>query len=450
MGSARTVAVSMTRRQKAFMDADATEVLFGGAAGGGKSYGQLIDAMRFAMQYPKSKQLIMRRTFPELEKSLIRGALELYPREAYRYNQSSHTVTWANGSLVDFGYCNNENDVHIYQSAEYDVIRFDELTHFSEYMYTYLFSRLRGANDFPKQIKSSTNPGNVGHVWVKERFIDPAPPEVVLETAMGTRVFLPSFLDDNKFLVQADPDYRKRLEALPERERKALLLGDWNIFEGQFFAEFSSEVHVCEPFAIPAHWRRYRALDYGLDMLACLWIAVDEQKRAYVYRELYEPDLIISEAAARILAANEGDSITMTLGPPDMWARRQETGRSAFDIFAENGVLLAKGGGDRVDGWLAAKEWLAPHVGEQGEMTADLKLFSCCRNLIRTVPALQVSDKNPNDVMNEPHELTHAPDALRLFCTSWTTAAEVPPAPRDADEPGSYEEQVNVFLDFNG
>ncbi len=346
----RTLEVPMTRRQKAFMDADATEVLFGGAAGGGKSYGQLIDSMRFAMQYPKSKQLILRRTFPELEKSLIRGALELFPREAYRYNQSSHTATWANGSLIDFGYCNYEKDVYNYQSAEYDVLRFDELTHFTEFMYQYLTSRVRGANEYPKQIKGSTNPGGVGHVWVKERFIDPVPPETVLETNIGSRVFLPSLLDDNPFLTKADPNYRRRLEALPEREKKALLFGDWNIFDGQFFAEFSSELHVCAPFEIPAHWRRYRAIDYGLDMLACLWVAVDEQKRAYVYREVYEPDLIISEAAARIRTANGGDGIAMTLGPPDLWARRQETGRSAFDIFAENGVLLAKGGNERAAG----------------------------------------------------------------------------------------------------
>lgn len=124
----------------------------------GKSYGQLIDAMLYALKYPKSKQLILRRTFPELEKSLIRTHLELYPLGIYTYNSGNHMGKFKNGSIIDFSYCDNEKDVYKYQSAEYDVIRFDELTHFTESMYIYLLSRIRGANDYPKMAKSSTNP----------------------------------------------------------------------------------------------------------------------------------------------------------------------------------------------------------------------------------------------------------------------------------------------------
>ena len=153
------------------MESEAFETLFGGAAGGGKSYGQLVDALIYALQYPKSKQIIFRRTFPDLERSIIRTSLEFYPRKVASYNNSKHIWTFDNGSIIDFGYIDNENDVYQYQSAEYDCIRFDELTHFTEYMYTYMISRCRGANDYPKRIKSSTNPGGVGHVWVKERFV---------------------------------------------------------------------------------------------------------------------------------------------------------------------------------------------------------------------------------------------------------------------------------------
>ena len=170
------LSLRVTGKQKRFIDATETEVLFGGAAGGGKSYGQIVDALLFALRYPTSKQLILRRTFSELEKSLIRTSLSLYPREIYSFNSSTHVGKFKNGSVIDFGYCAAENDVFQYQSAEYDVIRFDELTHFTEAQYVYLISRVRGANDFPKQIKSSTNPGGVGHSWVKERFVDPAPP----------------------------------------------------------------------------------------------------------------------------------------------------------------------------------------------------------------------------------------------------------------------------------
>ena len=166
--------LNVTKKQKLFIDAKESEVLFGGAAGGGKSYGQMVDALIFALTHPRSKQLVLRRTFAELDKSLIRTALSLYPKEIYTFNSSSHTGKFKNGSIIDFGYCANENDVYQYQSAEYDVIRFDELTHFTEAQYLYLISRVRGANSYPKQIKSSTNPGGVGHSWVKERFVDGA------------------------------------------------------------------------------------------------------------------------------------------------------------------------------------------------------------------------------------------------------------------------------------
>lgn len=135
--------IEITEKQDKFINSTAFETLFGGAAGGGKSYGQLVDALLYALKYPKSKQIIFRSTFPELEKSIIRTSLEFYPREAATYNSSKHTWKLKNGSIIDFSYIATENDVFQYQSAEYDVIRFDELTHFTEYMYTYMISRCR-------------------------------------------------------------------------------------------------------------------------------------------------------------------------------------------------------------------------------------------------------------------------------------------------------------------
>jgi hypothetical protein len=210
--------LTVTKKQKAFIDARETEVLFGGAAGGGKSYGQLVDTLLYALRYPGSKQLILRRSFAELDKSLIRSSMEIFPRDIYSFNSSSHVGRFKNGSIVDFGYCATESDVYQYQSAEYDQIRFDELTHFTEVQYLYLISRLRGANRFPKQVKSSTNPGGIGHTWVKARFIDPAPPGEVFSGGGGlTRIFIPSLLSDNSFLEKNDPSYRERLMNLPKR-----------------------------------------------------------------------------------------------------------------------------------------------------------------------------------------------------------------------------------------
>ncbi len=414
--------ISVTRKQKSFIDANESEVLFGGAAGGGKSYGQVVDALLFALKYPRSKQLILRRTFAELDKSLIRTALSLYPREIYSFNSSSHTGKFKNGSIIDFGYCAAEIDVYQYQSAEYDVIRFDELTHFTESQYVYLISRVRGANSYPKQVKSSTNPGGIGHGWVKARFVDPSPAGKIFVGDDGMeRIFIPSLLDDNRFLTEGDPKYRERLLALPEREKKALLYGDWNIFEGQYFTEFDPRKHIVSPFEIPRSWRKYRTLDYGLDRLACLWIATSPDGISYVYREFCKSNLTISQAAKEILDRTPAaEEIYATLAPPDLWHRSQETGKSKAMIFSEYGLNFTKTSNDRECGWLAVKELLLGGEGRQA-----VRFFSTCTEIVKCLPALTVDKLRPTDCATEPHDITHAPDALRGFAIFHTRPAEI-------------------------
>lgn len=433
----------ITLKQKQFIEAGASEVLFGGAAGGGKSYAQLIDAFLFALQYPRSKQLILRRTFPELEKSLIRVANDIYPRSEFRYNASKHVGKFRNGSIIDFAYCDKKSDIYKYQSAEYDVIRFDELTHFEEEMYVYLLSRVRGTNGYPKQIKSSTNPGGIGHSWVKSRFIDVGAPN----QEHDGKIFIPAMVQDNVFLMENDPGYVKRLEKLSEKDKQALLFGNWDIFDGQYFTEWNRKIHVIEPFEIPKDWRRYFVMDYGLDMLAGYWIALDMYGRAYVYKEIYESGRIISEAAKRIRALTD-EEIYANIAPPDLWNRRQDTGKSAAEIFAENGVCLVRANNDRVQGWYNLKEWLRPCPNEQGETIAPLRIFSNCLNLIRTLPSVAMDGKNPNDVAREPHELTHAPDAIRYFVAGRPTPA-VAIALQDEDAPG-YDTQLEDFFNYGG
>ena len=416
--------ISITKKQQAFIDSQAFETLFGGAAGGGKSYGQLVDGLLYALKYPKSKQIIFRSTFADLEKSLIRTSMNVYPLSIANYNDSKHTWKFKNGSIIDFGYIQYEKDVYQYQSAEYDVIRFDELTHFTEFMYTYMISRCRGANPYPKGIKSSTNPGGIGHNWVKERFIDIGAPNVVhtckLETGeTTTRIFIPSLVQDNKFMLTYDPDYIKRLDALPEKERKALKYGNWDIFDGQFFTEFDRNIHVIEPFVIPKDWYVYFVMDYGLDKLAGYWIAVDYNNNAYVFREVYQSNLLVSQARDKIKEMTNED-VHMYLAPPDLWNRHKETGKSTADIFAEGNVTLYKTNNDRIQGWLQMKEWLKPYKDEQGCTTAKLKIFNTCKNLIRCLPQVQHDAKRVGDIANEPHELTHSVDAIRGFCVYWT------------------------------
>jgi phage terminase large subunit len=402
--------IEITPKQQKFITAQADEVLFGGAAGGGKSYGQVVDALLYALKYPGSKQIIFRKTYKELEQSIIRTVLALYPRKIFKYNSSKHSGTFINGSILDFGYCDAITDINKYQSAEFDVIRFDELTHFVEEVYIYLISRLRGANNFPKSVKSSTNPGSVGHTWVKDRFIDIGAPDTVHTFETGTRIFIPSKVQDNHFLMESDPNYVKRLENLSEKDKKALLYGDWDIFDGQYFGEFKREIHTCRPFEIPSDWRRYRAIDYGLDCLACIWVAINSLGECYVYREYAESNKIISDGAKDIVNLTD-ETVKLTYAPPDLWGRSQESGKSRADLFHSAGLSLIKSTNDRVAGWMCIKEMLKPNAN--GDV--KLHIFDTCTELIKCITSIQYDDKNSNDCATQPHDITHLPDALRYF-----------------------------------
>ena len=423
--------LTLTRRQKLFCDSTAFETLYGGAAGGGKSYGQIADALLFALRCPGSRQIIFRRTLPELEKSLVRYALALYPREAFCYTRADHTGRFVNGSVIDFAYCDAENDVYRYQSAEYDVIRFDELTHFTESMYLYLISRCRGTNGYPKAIKSTSNPGGVGHSWVKKRFVDLLTPDRPAAIDGMTRVFIPARVTDNRFLMDSDPQYVDRLKALDERDRRALLDGDWDLAEGRFFSDFDKSLHVVEPFPLPDGTRYYVSLDYGLDMLAAYKLAVTPDGSAYAVAEVYEGKdnggngLIVSKAAKRIRALCADDGIRAVFAPPDLWSRQKDSGSSIASLFFQCGVSLTRVSASRVAGWMALKEWLKPESGPR------LRIFACCKNLIRAMSLLQCDAYEPADCAGTPHELTHAPDALRYFVSgSPRPPAVSPPAYR--------------------
>lgn len=416
-------------KQRAFCNAEwIDEVCYGGAAGGGKTFIQCLDSLSYATRYEGSKQLVLRRTFPELERNIVRQSLEIFPQKPYaKYNSTKHLWTFDNGSIIEFGYLARENDVYLYQGSEWDVIRIDEATHFPYSSVDYLRSRIRGIKPYPRSMKFSTNPGNIGHMWVKNRFVDPVPPFHIFKGGDGTsRLYLPASVYDNKALMEKDPGYIRRLEAMQdELQREMLLNGNWDIAAGAFFNEFDRRIHVREPFDVVHNKgvKLYRSIDYGLDMLACYWYAElppsseNPHGRVFVYRELCEKDKTISEAARLIREATPpNEHIECTYAPADVLKNRDRvTGRNQGDIFAQNGLNLTMSNNDRKAGWLAVKEFLK--VRENGR--SILSMFSGCTNLIKHLPMLIHDDKNYGDVKTEPHNITHSPDSLRYFCVQW-------------------------------
>lgn len=430
-------------RQEEFLRAQSRFVAYGGARGGGKSWAVRQKALLLALEHPGIRLLLLRRSYPELRENHIRP-LRALAGEAAVYKETEKAMDFCTGSRLKFGYCDSEGDVLQYQGQEYDVIFIDEATQFTEFQFTTLTACLRGANSLPKRMYLTCNPGGVGHTWVKRLFVDR---DFRLGENPEDYAFIRATVHDNQALVRQDPGYVRMLENLPEELRRAWLEGDWDIFVGQYFTEFRRDVHTVEPFEIPGHWRRYFTMDYGLDMLAGYWIAVDPEGAAWVYREVYQSGLIISEAAGLVKRLSGGEEIHDYFAPPDLWNRRQDTGRSVAEVFYEQGIFLTKAGNDRVAGWLDLKEWL--HPGERGPA---LRIFRSCPNLIRTLPALQFDEKRVNDVATEPHELTHGPDAIRYFVAGRPRPEKERPAPerynwaheRPKPKANGYGEKITV------
>nr|UCS96193.1 MAG: terminase large subunit [Caudoviricetes sp.] len=430
-------------KQKAFFEARTRFVAYGGARGGGKSWAVRQKAALMALNYPGIRLLILRRTYSELRENHILPLLaELYG--AAKYKESEKAFTFPNGSRLRFGYCDGETDVLQYQGQEYDAIFMDEATQFTEYQFQTLTACLRGANSFPKRFYLTCNPGGVGHAWVKRLFVTQ---KYENSERPEDYTFIRASVKDNQVLVENDPEYVRMLENLPGDLRRAWLEGDWDVFQGQYFTEFRENLHVMEPFALPEWWRRYFTMDYGLDMFAAYWIAMDNFGRAYVYREAYKSNLVMSDAAALAREMTGGEKIEAWFAPPDMWNRRQDTGGTVADAFAKNGIPLVKASNNRAQGWLNVKEWLKPGLDEAGLPCAGLRIFRHCANLIESFPPLQVSQKDPNDCDTEPHRFTHGPDAIRYFVAGRPYPAALP-VERDEDAPAPYQEQVNDFLNF--
>ncbi len=403
--------------QEDFLAAGETDVLYGGAAGGGKSYAMIVDPLRYAHK-AKHRALILRRSMPEL-RELIDKTRELYPKafKGAKYREVEKLWNFPSGAKIEFGFLERDADVYRYQGQAYSWIGFDEITHLpTEFSWNYLASRLRTTDpEIVPYMRCTANPDGVGSYWVKKRYIDPHPPNLAYRGSDGlSRRFIPARLDDNPYLAE-DGRYEQMLKALPPTQRQQLLEGNWDVAEGAAFTEFDRNVHVVAPFDIPISWERVKGIDYGYaSESACVWGAVDPSDGTLViYRELYQKNLLGTELADLITNMELADPFSVA-GVLDTacWNRTGTTGPTVGETLVRAGHKLRRADKNRIQGKIQIHEYLK--ITPSGR--PRLQIFNTCPNLIRELQSIPLDKSNPEDVDTKASD--HAYDALRYLIMS--------------------------------
>jgi len=427
--------------QTAFLAAPEREVLYGGAAGGGKSYGLLADPMRY-FGHKQFNGLILRRTNDEL-RELVWKSQEVYPR-AYpgaKWQEKKSQWVFPSGARLWMTYLEREEDVLRYQGQAFSYIGFDELTqHATPFAWNYMRSRLRTtAPDLPIYMRATSNPGGPGHQWVKRMFIDPAPankafPATDIDTGkvlvypesharsgrpLFYRRFIPATLRDNPYLYE-EGSYEANLLSLPEMQKRQLLEGDWAIAEGAAFKEFKYSDHVIEPFEIPHTWRRFRSCDFGYSSFSAVhWFAIDPAyDTLYVYRELYVSQFTAKELAAEILELEQGESISYGVLDSSCWHNRGQIGPSIAEEMISMGCRWRPS--DRTNGArVAGRNRLHELLRVRDDVTEmpGIVFFNTCRQIIADLPVIPTDPKGTDDI-DPRFKSDHAYDSIRYAVMS--------------------------------
>ena len=420
--------------QTYFLSASEREVLYGGAAGGGKSYAMLADPLRY-LGHPQFSGLLLRHTTEEL-RELIWKSQEIYPKIYPNIKWSERKMQWVapSGARLWMSYLDRDEDVLRYQGLAFSWIGFDELTQWhTPFAWNYMRSRLRTpAADLPIYMRATTNPGGPGHAWVKKMFIDPAPAGKAfwatdIDTAttltypkghtkegqpLFKRRFIPAMLSDNPYLAETG-DYETMLLSLPEHQRKQLLEGNWDIAEGAAFPEFNRAIHVVEPFDIPHNWVKFRACDYGYGSYsAVVWFAVTPSEQLVIYRELYVSKVLAKDLARMVIQAEANDG-TIRYGVLDSscWHKRGDTGPSLAEQMIMEGCRWRpsdRSAGSRVSGKNEV------HRRLQTDPFTDMPrmvITSNCVNTIAQLPIIPLDKRNPEDIDTKAED--HLYDAIR-------------------------------------
>lgn len=454
-----------TPKQRKFHESAANEVLFGGAAGGGKSKAIVMDALMRCYKHAGTVAYVFRRTYTELEDTIIREMRSSYPKGIGTYNVGRHEWTLSNGSQICCRHCSEVASMYDYKGAEIQWLYFDELTTFPSEIYEFLKTRLRAkkALGVVPVVRSSSNPGDIGHAWVKARFVDAGPYMDMIQTrtysetlgkeSVSTVQYIPSLATENPHITD---DYIMELERKPPALRDAYLHGNWDAFEGQVFTEFTNsakhyadrtETHVIDPFTIPPNWPRYMSYDHGFSKpFSCGWWAIGPDGTAYRYKEWYgwngSPDhgaeMALGEIARGILEREdderrEGIEVDRICDPALF---QRSTGDSIKQQFDAYGVYFRRGENARLAGKSEFHERLRMRDSDVEMGTAArfekpgaiegfrqeslrrplLQVFRTCMHFIRTIPALPYSLTKAEDVDTASED--HVYDECRYFLMS--------------------------------
>ena len=417
-----------SEKQKRFFTSKARFVGYGGARGGGKSWAMRTKLVLLCFRYKGLKCLLLRKTLTELKENHLIPLLSLLGESAV-YKASERCFEFPNGSYLKLGYCDKEADVYKYQGQEFDVIGIEECTHFTWEQVSFLMTANRTTrSDFSPRMFFTGNPGGVGHTWFRRLFVKKL--YNPWERAQDYE-FIPATVDDNKILMERNPEYVTVLDSLPEKLRQAHRFGNWDVFEGQFFEEFRDDpegyvnrrfTNVIKPFEPPKEWRFYRSFDFGYAKpFSCGWWAQDYDGRIYRILELYgcngtpnegvkwTPDKIFSEIH-RVETEHpylKGRQI-YGVADPSIWDSSR--GEAIVESAAKHGVYFSPGDNKRIPGWMQVHYRLS--FDENGYPL--MYVFENCKAFLRTVPLLCFSKTSPEDLDTDGED--HVADEVRYLC----------------------------------
>lgn len=385
------------------------ELLYGGARGGGKTSAG-IAWLTIDIENPKYRALVIRKNADDLADWTDRARAIFIPMGAEIVGKPAE-IRFPHGALIRTGHLKDDNAYEKYQGHEYHRMLIEELTQIpEEASYLKLISSCRSTvPNLRPRVFTTTNPGGKGHGWVKARFVDPAPPMTVFKdpiTGRG-RVYVPATVDDNPILMHSDPSYIQFLEGLPESLKKAWRYGDWNIFNGQYFSEWTPFKHVVRPYTIPDTWKKIRCIDHGRTApTACMWGAIDYDGAIHWYREYYQAGVDADINAQKIAKLSEGERYQFTVLDSACFSKTGH-GVTIAEIYAKNGVYAEPAPKERLAGWNLFHEYL--RINPDNELPR-MFFFDTCYNAIRTIPMLTHDERKPEDLDSSDED--HCADAI--------------------------------------